>query len=173
MSSLTVYHSSSPQLPNKVLTHAEDIAATLAEVGVTFARRQVETPVQAGAAREELLDSCRVQLDELQTEQGASEVEVLSLQRNHPEQDEPPIERRTALGETHWFVAGRGLLNLHLGDFVYALLGEKHDLVVLPAGTRYWLDAGERPRLALVRLFRGEAEPSGDDIAGRFPRLED
>ena len=39
MSSLTVYHQSNPDVPNKVLTHLEDIAATLAEVGVRFERR--------------------------------------------------------------------------------------------------------------------------------------
>ena len=38
MSSLTVYHQSNPDVPNKVLTHLEDIAATLAEVGVRFER---------------------------------------------------------------------------------------------------------------------------------------
>ena len=36
MSSLSVYHVSSPDLPNKVLTHFEDIASTLAEQGVRF-----------------------------------------------------------------------------------------------------------------------------------------
>ena len=34
MSSLSVYHVSSPEIPNKVLTHFEDIASTLAEQGV-------------------------------------------------------------------------------------------------------------------------------------------
>ena len=38
MSSLSVYHVSSPDVPNKVLTHFEDIAATLAEQGIHFAR---------------------------------------------------------------------------------------------------------------------------------------
>lgn len=33
MSSLSVYHVSSPDLPNKVLTHFDDITATLAEQG--------------------------------------------------------------------------------------------------------------------------------------------
>ncbi|MDF5828837.1 hypothetical protein P4233_16885 [Pseudomonas aeruginosa] len=34
MSSLTVYHENQPEQPLKLLTHAEDIASTLAEVGV-------------------------------------------------------------------------------------------------------------------------------------------
>lgn len=176
MSSLTVYHQSSPDVPNKVLTHLEDIAATLAEVGVGFVRRQVEAQVQAGAAREETLAACRVQLDALRAEQGGAEVEVIGLERDHPQLDELcaglRLERQTTAGEQLWFVAGRGLLSLHSGDFVYALLGEKHDLVALPAGTRYWLDGGEFPRLALLRLYQAPARPTGDAIASRFPRLE-
>ncbi|MDF5983467.1 hypothetical protein P4056_25970 [Pseudomonas aeruginosa] len=38
MSSLTVYHENQPEQPLKLLTHAEDIASTLAEVGVRFER---------------------------------------------------------------------------------------------------------------------------------------
>jgi 1,2-dihydroxy-3-keto-5-methylthiopentene dioxygenase len=34
MSILSVFHPDSPALPNKVLTHHDDIAATLAEHGV-------------------------------------------------------------------------------------------------------------------------------------------
>ena len=44
MSSLTVYHQTNPDVPNKVLTHLEDIAATLAEVGVRFERWQASAP---------------------------------------------------------------------------------------------------------------------------------
>ena len=46
MSSLSVYHVSSPDLPNKVLTHVDDIASTLAEQGVRFDRWQAAAPIQ-------------------------------------------------------------------------------------------------------------------------------
>ena len=55
MSSLTVYHQSNPDVPNKVLTHLEDIAATLAEVGVRFERWQASAPIQPGAAQDEVI----------------------------------------------------------------------------------------------------------------------
>ncbi len=45
MSSLSVYHVSSPDTPNKVLTHLEDIASTLAEHGVAFDRWEAATPI--------------------------------------------------------------------------------------------------------------------------------
>ena len=63
MSSLSVYHVSSPELPNKVLTHVDDIAATLAEQGVRFDRWQAATPIQPGASQEEVINAYRSQID--------------------------------------------------------------------------------------------------------------
>ena len=75
------------------------------------------------------------------------------------------------------FVAGRGLFNLHIGDYVYALLCEKGDLIVVPAGTAHWFDMGEAPRFVTIRLFNRpeglDAEFTGNDIARRFPQLEE
>ena len=51
MSVLSVYHESRPEQPLKVLTHLEDIAATLAEVGVQLERWDASAPVAAGASR--------------------------------------------------------------------------------------------------------------------------
>ena len=45
MSILSVYSVSSPDVPNKVLTHLEDIASTLAEHGIVLDRWQATTPV--------------------------------------------------------------------------------------------------------------------------------
>ena len=68
MSSLTVYHQSNPDVPNKVLTHLEDIAATLAEVGVRFERWQASAPIQPGAAQDEVIAAYRPQIDKLMAE---------------------------------------------------------------------------------------------------------
>ena len=57
MSSLTVYHESAPEQPLKLLTHAEDIAATLAELGVRFERWQASAPIAPGASPDEVLDA--------------------------------------------------------------------------------------------------------------------
>ena len=43
MSILSVFHPSSPELPNKLLTHHDDIQATLAEQGVRFAPAAPQT----------------------------------------------------------------------------------------------------------------------------------
>lgn len=51
MSSLTVYHENQPEQPLKLLTHAEDIASTLAEVGVRFERWKPPRPSPPAPAR--------------------------------------------------------------------------------------------------------------------------
>ena len=55
MSSLTVYHENQPEQPLKLLTHAEDIASTLAEVGVRFERWEAAAPIAAGASQDEVI----------------------------------------------------------------------------------------------------------------------
>lgn len=54
MSILFVYYVATPDTPDKVLTHADDIASTLAEHGVGFERWQANTRVEAGASAAEV-----------------------------------------------------------------------------------------------------------------------
>ena len=79
MSSLSVYHVSSPDIPNKVLTHFEDIASTLAEQGVRFDRWQAAAKIQPGASQEEVIGAYQEQIDKLMTERGYITVDVVSL----------------------------------------------------------------------------------------------
>ena len=176
MSSLAVYLHTSPEMPDKVLTHPEDIAATLAEAGVRFERLPA-VAVQAGASREELLAACAATIGQISQAQGYAGVEVLSVERKNPQREEPRAERRQDAAAAHWFVAGRGLLSLHIGERVYALQCERNDLVSTPAGAGYWFDMGEAPHVALITLSAGShshaASLTGDDIASRFPGLDD
>ena len=88
MSSLSVYHISSPELPNKVLTHLDDIQSTLAEQGVRFDRWQAAAPIQPGATQEEVISAYRQQIDQLMTERGYITVDVISLNSDHPQKAE-------------------------------------------------------------------------------------
>ncbi|MNY05168.1 Acireductone dioxygenase [compost metagenome] len=181
MSRLSVYHESTPQLPNKVLTHAEDIAATLAEVGVRFERWQASAPIAPGASQEEVIAAYRHEIDKLISEQGYVTVDVISLDRSHPQKAELRAkfldEHTHGEDEVRFFVAGRGLFTLHVGDHVYAVLCEKNDLISVPAGTRHWFDMGEEPHFVAIRLFNNPegwvANFTGDAIAKNFPPLED
>ena len=180
MSSLTVYHQSNPDVPNKVLTHLEDIAATLAEVGVRFERWQASAPIQPGAAQDEVIAAYRPQIDKLMAEQGYVTVDVVSLNKDHPQKDELRAkfldEHFHKEDEVRFFVAGSGLFTLHVGDKVYELLCEAGDLVSVPDGMTHWFDMGPEPSFVAIRFF---TEPdgwvghfTGTDIARAFPRYE-
>lgn len=181
MSILSVYHVSSPELPNKVLTHFEDIASTLAAVGVTFKQLPVTTAVKAGASHENVADTCRVQIDQLMTELGHTEVEVTSVEGQPGQHADLRAgllsEHQHSTDEVRYFLAGRGLVSLRIGEFVYAVLCEKNDLIAVPAGTRQWFDLGEHPRLVAIRLFRDatgrEAKMTGETLSREFPGLDD
>ena len=62
------------------------------------------------------------------------------------------------------------------GGKVYAALCEKDDLISVPASTRHWFDMGPNPSFTAIRLFNNPegwvADFTGDNIAGRFPLLE-
>jgi 1,2-dihydroxy-3-keto-5-methylthiopentene dioxygenase len=181
MSYLCVYHVSTPDTPNKVLTHFDDIASTLAEHGVRFDRLQAATRIEPGASQAEVIAAYQEQIDKLMTERGYVTVDVISLDRNHPQKAELRAkfldEYRRDEDEVRFFVAGRGLFTLHIDDYVYAVLCEKNDLLSVPTGTPHWFDMGEHPHLVAIRLFNNPqgwvATFTGDDIANRFPRLED
>ena len=126
MSSLFVYPVSSPDLPNKVLTHVDDMASTLAELGVRFERFCVATAVRPGTAEEDVLDAARAQLDQLMTRHGCVAVEVISLDNNHPQKAERCAallrEQRQDAEQVWCFLGGRGQLSLHLGGNLARLL---------------------------------------------------
>lgn len=181
MSWLSVYHESTPKLPHKVLSHAEDIAATLAEVGVRFERWQASAPIAPGASQEEVIAAYREAIDKLVAEQGYVSVDVISMDRKHPQKAELRAkfldEHTHGEDEVRFFVAGRGLFTLHIGDHVYSVLCEKNDLISVPAGTKHWFDMGEEPHFVAIRFFNNPegwvAQFTGDAIAKSFPQLDD
>ena len=75
-----------------------------------------------------------------------------------------------------FFVKGKGLFSLHIGNEVLEVLCERGDLIGVPANTTHWFDMGPRPEFTAIRLFTSPqgwvAEFTGSDIAQRFNRLE-
>mgnify|MGYP006276487783 CR=1 FL=1 len=78
--------------------------------------------------------------------------------------------------EVRFFVEGRGLFCLHIGDAVLQLLCEQNDLISVPAGTKHWFDMGAAPSFCAVRFFNNTegwvAAFTGDAIAASYPMLE-
>jgi len=181
MSILSVYQDNAPEQPLKVLTHLEDIASTLADVGISIERWATGVSTRAGASAEEVIAAYQPEIDRLMNDRGYVTVEVICVSKYYPPKAELTarfLEEHSYAGdEARLFVVGRGLLMLHIDDKVYAVLCERHELISVPAGTRHWFDMGEEPHIVAVRLFnkpdRCQPEFTGDDIAGRFPRLDD
>ncbi|YCH19952.1 acireductone dioxygenase [Pseudomonas sp. D1-3] len=181
MSRLSVHHQSSPLIPNKVLGHAEDITCTLAAVGIEFRELPLESRVQAGDAGDAILATLGEPLEQLRRDGDLRQVEVISIDQRHwPREGDKPLEAPVEVVadgmQLYLFLAGQGLLNLHIDDYVYALVGERNGLISVPAGTRHWFDLGEFPHCVAIRLSAANAaqpRPSGDPIAAAFPRLED
>lgn len=177
MSILCVFHPASPASPHKVLTHHDDIAATLAEQGVAFAHAPLELRVRPGGSAEEALAACREYLDQLMTAQGSVAYQLLNRDGADPAQVDVRDEHVHGAEEVFAVVSGRAQVGLRLGGQVYAVLCEKGDRLVVPAGTRRWVELGDNPFCLALRLFADEpgaqAVFTGDQSAREFLGIDE
>lgn len=180
MTRLRSYHE---DRPSEIRFESEDfsaIQAQLAQAGVRFERWQAGADIRPGDTQEAVIAAYRNDIDRLMAEGGYQAVDVVSLNPTHP--DKAVLRQKFLNEHTHaedevrFFVAGRGLFTLHLGDQVHEILCEKDDLIGVPAGTRHWFDMGPEPYFVAIRVFTNPAgwvaNFTGDEIASRFPRLE-
>lgn len=177
MSILSVFHPSSPELPNKVLTHHDDIAATLAEQGVRFTQAEHGLRVRPGTAQDEVLEACREHLDQLMTAHGSKAFVVLNRDGEAPAQVDVRDEHVHDADEVFAVVSGRAQVGLRLGGWVYSVLCEKGDQLVVPAGTRRWVELGNAPFCLALRLYGSEQgmQPrfTGDVTARAFLGIDE
>ncbi|WP_449431706.1 oxidase [Pseudomonas putida] len=177
MSILCVFHPSSPELPNKVLTHHDDIAATLAEQGVRLCNRPHELRVRPGSAEAEVLSACQGLLEQMMTEHGSTAFSVLNRDGAEPAEVDLRDEHVHDADEVFAVVSGRAQVGLRLGEYVYALVCEKGDQLRVPAGTRRWVELGDQPFCVVLRLFGSEqgmnARFTGDETARAFLGMDE
>lgn len=177
MSILSVFHTSSPEVPNKVLTHHDDIAATLAEQGVRFVRRPHELRIRPGTSRDEVLAEGRGLLDALMTEHGSVAFSLLDRDGQAPAEADLRDEHVHEAQEVFAVITGRAQISLRLGEWVYAVVCEKGDVLVVPAGARRWFDLGDNPFCLALRLFGSEQgmQPrfTGDASAHGFAGMDE
>lgn len=177
MSYVAVFPVASPDTPNKVLTHFDDIVSTLAELGVGFARWQPATPLAKTASAAQLIAAYQAQIDAL----GYAQVEHCSVTGDHPQDAavlaQGRLEHRYSEDHVRLIVAGQALFTVHVDDYVYAIRCERNDLLRIPAGMRQWFDSGENPHCITLRLFdtpQGKLpEVTGAALAAQFPGLDD
>ncbi|MGH8183141.1 MAG: 1,2-dihydroxy-3-keto-5-methylthiopentene dioxygenase [Rhodanobacteraceae bacterium] len=180
MSRLRVYDQREPARPLATQFDHAMIAHTLDEVGVRFERWQANKPVVPGASQDEVIAAYHDDIERLKREKGYQAVDVISLTADHLQKD--ALRQKFLSEHTHsedevrFFVAGQGQFTLHIGERIYDVLCEKGDLIGVPDGTRHWFDMGPNPHFVAIRLFTNPegwvAKFTGEDIAERFPRLE-
>ncbi|WP_336331896.1 oxidase [Pseudomonas putida] len=177
MSILSVFHPSSPELPNKVLTHHDDIVATLAEHGVRFVHAEHGLRVRPGTGHDEVLEVCRGYLDQLMTAHGSTACVLLNRDGEDPAQVDVRDEHVHDADEVFAVVSGRAQVGLRLGDWVYSVLCEKGDQLLVPAGTRRWVELGDTPFCLALRLYGSEqgvpARFTGDVTARAFLGIDE
>lgn len=157
-----------------------DIARYLSKVGVRFERWEASQPIVPGADPDDVIPAYREDIQRLQREHGYQAVDVISLGADHPQKDtlrQKFLNEHThAEDEVRFFVAGEGLFTLHIEGRVYEVLCTQGDLIGVPDNTRHWFDMGPNPGFVAIRLFTHPegwvAQFTGDEIAARFPRLE-
>ncbi|MFM7755106.1 MAG: 1,2-dihydroxy-3-keto-5-methylthiopentene dioxygenase [Cyanobium sp.] len=181
MSLLALYrHDASTPVAELVTSDAERIQRELASRGIGFQRWPARAELPAGASQEQILAAYSSEIAEVQAGGGYPTVDAIRLAADHPDRH---ALRQTFLAEhTHsedevrFFVEGRGLFCLHLGEEVLQLICEAGDWIAVPAGTRHWFDMGPEPSFCALRFFNNPegwvAQFTGDPIAEGYPLLD-
>jgi len=180
MSRLRIFDEERGEAPLQTFDDHAQIARELGKVGVRFESWEASQPIAPGAAPEAVIGAYRGDIERLQREHGYKAVDVISLAADHPQKD--ALRQKFLSEHTHsedevrFFVAGEGLFTLHIGERIYEVLCCQGDLIGVPDNTRHWFDMGPNPGFVAIRLFSNPegwvAQFTGDEIAQRFPRLE-
>ena len=180
MTRLTVYPETQAEQPDLDTEDFSRIQQELSAAGIRFERWQADREIAADADNDSIIAAYQKEIDRLVAEQGYQTYDVVSMNPDHPQKDEFRnkflAEHTHSEDEVRFFVRGHGLFVIHSDNRVYALLCEKDDLISVPANTRHWFDMGPNPVFTAIRLFNNPegwvASFTGDDIASRFPLLE-
>lgn len=155
---------------------APQIAEALKAIGVRFERWE-GVSVPEGASNEAVLAAYKPYLDSLMGETGAGSADVVSLTPDHPQaqamRQKFLAEHVHTEDEVRFFVRGSGDFVMHVDGKVYDAHCVQGDLISVPANTRHWFDAGEKPLFTALRVFTDQsgwvAHFTGTDMADRFP----
>ena len=156
------------------------IAAQLGARGIGFERWPAHAELPAGADQQAVLTAYATEIARVQARGTYPTVDAIRMTPDHP--DREALRRKFLAEHTHsedevrFFVEGRGLFCLHIGDEVLQVLCEADDWISVPAGTRHWFDMGSSPHFCAIRFFDNPegwvAQFTGDAIAERYPLLD-
>ena len=180
MSQLTVYAESEGKNPLLATEDVDVIRTELGSAGIRLERWKADRDLADDADNETIIAAYQAEIDRLVAERGFQTYDVVSMNPDHPEKEtfrkKFLSEHTHSEDEVRFFVRGQGLFIIHANDKVYSVLCEKDDLISVPANTRHWFDMGPNPTFTAIRLFNDPegwvGNFTGDDIASRFPLLE-
>lgn len=180
MSELRVFSDDNPTHATFASRDHAAIAARLNQAGIRFEQWEADREIAPDDGPEAILAAYAEPIERLKREGGYVTVDVVSMWPDHPEREAARkkfLEEHThAEDEVRFFVNGKGLFSLHIGDEVLEVLCERGDLISVPANTTHWFDMGPEPEFTAIRLFTTPegwvAEFTGSDIAQRFNRLD-
>ena len=171
----------SPPLPFFSSNDPEDIRAALAERGIGFERWQARVSLSPETLQADILEAYAPEIAQVQASGRYPTVDAIRMTPDHPERQ--ALRQKFLAEHTHsedevrFFVEGRGLFCLHLGDEVAQVLCTSNDFLKVPASTKHWFDMGSSPHFTAIRFFDNPqgwvAQFTGDPIAERFPLLMD
>ena len=155
------------------------IAAELAERGIGFERWPAREELPAGASPEDVLKAYAREIQAVQARGSYPTVDAIRMTPDHPERaalrQKFLAEHTHAEDEVRFFVEGRGLFCLHIGEEVLQVRCESGDWISVPAGTKHWFDMGSAPQFCAIRFFDNAegwvAQFTGDAIAEHYPLL--
>ena len=163
-----------------ITSDAERIQGELASRGIRFQRWPAHAELPAGAGPEQILAAYSSEIARVQAGGTYPTVDAIRLAPDHPVRD--ALRQKFLAEHTHsedevrFFVEGRGLFCLHLGEEVLQLICEAGDWIAVPAGTRHWFDMGPEPSFCALRFFHNSegwvAQFTGEAIAEGYPLLD-
>ena len=170
---------SHPQ-PKRISSDGAVIQTELADRGIGFQHWPAPVELSPHAEQAEILAAYAAEITRVQAEASYGTVDAIRMTPEHP--DRAALRQKFLKEHTHgedevrFFVEGRGLFCLHIGDEVLQLVCEQNDWIRVPAGTRHWFDMGETPQFCAVRFFNNSegwvAQFTGDSIAQGYPLLD-
>jgi len=176
MSGLTIFDDLRPEQPVLKTNDAAAMARELAAIGVQFERWASPVTLSPEAAPEVILEAYKPYLDELMGEKGAGTADVIKLTPDNP--NGPALRTKFLAEHIHtedeirFFVHGGGHFVMHVNGRVYDAYCEAGDLISVPANTKHWFDAGEKPNFTALRVFTDTTgwtpHYTGDPISERF-----
>jgi 1,2-dihydroxy-3-keto-5-methylthiopentene dioxygenase len=169
-----------PPLPVLATNDPAVMAAELAARGIGFERWPARAELPAGAGPEAVLAAYAAEIQRVQARGTYPTVDAIRMTPEHP--DREALRQKFLAEHTHgedevrFFVEGKGLFCLHMGDEVLQVLCEADDWISVPAGTKHWFDMGSAPQFCAIRFFDNPdgwvAQFTGHAIAERYPLLD-